>query len=142
MEPAMSDETQNVSILKQAYAKWSESKGASADHWTAIFADRFKFGSIAEGGHGAAYLTSYQSRNELAQYFAGIARDWDMIEFVTDHFVAQDDRVVMIGHCSWRFKRTGKVVSTPKADSWRFAGGKAVEFYEFYDTAQVSAATA
>jgi uncharacterized protein len=138
----MSDETQNVSILRQAYAKWSESKGASADHWTAIFADRFKFGSIAEGGHGAAYLTSYQSRNELAQYFAGIARDWDMIEFVTDHFIAQDDRVVMIGHCAWRFKRTGKVVNTPKADSWRFAGGKAVEFYEFYDTAQVRAATA
>jgi uncharacterized protein len=142
MEPAMSDEAQNVSILKQAYVKWSESKGGSADHWRAIFADTFKFGSIAQGGHGAAYLTSYQSRDELAQYFAGIARDWDMIEFVTDHFVAQDDRVVMIGHCSWRFKRTGKVVSTPKADSWRFAGGKAVEFYEFYDTAQVSAATA
>jgi ketosteroid isomerase-like protein len=34
------------------------------------------------------------------------------------------------------------VVSTPKADSWRFADGKAVEFYEFFDTAQVMMAMA
>jgi ketosteroid isomerase-like protein len=137
----MSQEEQNVAILKKAYADWVSSRGASADQWTAIFADSFKFGSIAQGGHGAAYLTAYQNRNDLASYFDGISRDWEMLEFVTDHFIAQDDRVVMIGHCSWRFKRTGKVISTPKADSWRFAGGKAVEFYEFYDTAQLGAAT-
>jgi ketosteroid isomerase-like protein len=34
------------------------------------------------------------------------------------------------------------VVSTPKADSWRFADGKAVEFCEFYDTAQLRDAVA
>jgi uncharacterized protein len=33
-------------------------------------------------------------------------------------------------------------VQTPKADSWRFANGKAVEFYEYFDTAQVHAAVA
>lgn len=138
----MSDEAQNVSILKQAYARWSQSKGASAVEWTAIFADNFKFGSIAQGDHGAPYLKSYQSRDQLTQYFAGLAQDWEMIEFITDHFIAQDDRVVMLGHCSWRFKRTGKVVATPKADAWRFAGGKAVEFYEYYDTAKLREATA
>lgn len=137
----MSDEAQNIAILKQAYADWSASKGTSGDRWIAIFADNFKFGSIAQGGHGAAYLTAYQSRDALASYFDGLTRDWDMLEYTTDHFIAQDDRVVMIGHCSWRNIRTGKVVSTPKADSWRFADGKAVEFYEFYDTAQLSAAT-
>jgi uncharacterized protein len=47
---------------------------------------------------------------------------------------------VMLGRCSWRYKKTGKVVSTPKCDSWRFANGKAVEFYEYFDTAQVHAA--
>jgi ketosteroid isomerase-like protein len=46
----------------------------------------------------------------------------------------------MLGHCSYRAKRSGKVVATPKVDSWRFANGKAVEFYEYYDTAQVQAA--
>ncbi len=133
----MSDEGQNVALLEDAYAHWANSKGASADHWMSIIADRIKFGSLAQGGHGASYLTAYQSRDELAQYFAGLTREWEMIEFVPEHFVAQGDRVIMLGRCSWRYKATGKVVSTPKADSWRFAGGKAIEFYEYYDTAQL-----
>ncbi len=133
----MSDEERNVGLLREAYARWADSKGASGDHWMAILADQIKFGSIAQGAQGAAYLTTYQRRNELAQYFDGIKRDWDMIEFVVENFVAQGDRVVMLGRCSWRYKRNGKVVATPKADSWRFADGKAVEFYEFYDTAQL-----
>ena len=65
-----------------------------------------------------------------------------MIEYVTEHFIAQGDRVVMLGRCAWRYKKTGKVVSTPKADVWRMADGKAVEFFEYYDTAQVHAAVA
>jgi ketosteroid isomerase-like protein len=133
----MSEESQNVALLSEAYRRWVESKGASADHWMTILAEQIKFGSLAQGAQGAAYLTAYQSRNELVKYFDGLQQDWDMIEYVPEHFVAQDDRVVMLGRCSWRYKRTGKVVSTPKADSWRFAGGKAIEFFEYYDTAQL-----
>jgi len=133
----MSEEARNVTLLKEAYAQWITSKGASAEHWMSIIADEIKFGSLAQGTQGAAYLTAYQRREELVQYFAGIERDWDMIEFMYENFVAQGDRVVMLGYCSWRYKKTGKVVSTPKVDSWRFADGKAIEFYEYYDTAQV-----
>jgi hypothetical protein len=35
----MQNEAQNVAILKTAYARWIESKGASADHWMSIIAD-------------------------------------------------------------------------------------------------------
>jgi len=48
----------------------------------------------------------------------------------------------MPGRCAWKYRKTGKVVWTQKADSWRFENGKAVEFYEFYDTAQVLSAVA
>src|ERR1700733_10468558 len=103
----MPNEAQNVAILKTAYARWIESKGASADHWMSIIADQIKFGSLAQGAEGAAYLTAYQSRDQLVQYFSGLASDWEMIEYVAEHFVAQDDRVIMLGRCSWRYKRTG-----------------------------------
>ena len=62
-----------------------------------------------------------------------ISHDLDVVEYLCD-------RVVVLCHCTWRFKKTGKVVSTPKADSWRLADGKAVEYFEYYDTAQVHAA--
>jgi hypothetical protein len=139
----MSDEARNVEILKAAYQRWIDSKGGSADDWLKICADNIAFGSLAQGApHGANYLTAYQSRDALKDYFGGLSRDWEMIEYVTEHFVAQGDRVVVLGRCSWRYKKTGKVVSTPKADSWRLANGKAVEYFEYYDTAQVHAAVA
>ena len=137
----MPDEARNVDILKQAYRRWSESKGHSGEDWLKICDENISFGSLARGQpEGARYLTAYSSRDALRDYFGGLTRDWEMIEYVTEQFVAQGDRVVMLGHCTWRNKKSGKVVATPKADSWRFANGKAVEFYEYYDTAQVHAA--
>jgi ketosteroid isomerase-like protein len=138
----MSDEARNVEILKAAYGRWSETLGGSAEEWLEICADEIAFGSIAYGPEGAKYLTEYRSREALKEYFAGLDRDWQMIEFATEHFVAQGDRVVMLGRCAFRYKKTGKVVWTHKADSWRMADGKAVEYFEFYDTAQVQAAVA
>jgi len=136
----MSDEAANVAVLKDAYRRWHDSRGGSVDHWMSICDENIKFGSLAQGATGVEYLTAYNARDELKKYFNGLLRDWEMIEYRPDEFVAQGDRVVMIGHCSWRARASGKVVTTPKADVWRFANGKAVEFYEFFDTAQVVAA--
>jgi hypothetical protein len=138
----MSDAAQNVAVLREAYQHWIDCKGTSGEHWMSLLADEMKFGSIAQGAEGAAYMTAYHTRDDVIHYFNGLARDWDMIEFVTEHFVAQDDRVVMLGRCSWRYKSNGKVVTTAKADSWRFADGRAVEFYEYFDTAQLRDAVA
>jgi hypothetical protein len=138
----MSDEARNTAILAEAYRRWSESRGASADHWISICDANIRFGSIAQTVPSVDYMADYRSRDELGAYFAGLVRDWEMIEYRVDHFVAQGDRVVMLGYCSWRAKRNGKVVSTPKCDAWRFSDGKAVEFYEYFDTAQVAMAMA
>jgi hypothetical protein len=59
-----------------------------------------------------------------------------------DEFIAQGDAVFMRGSTAWRNKRTGRTAETPKVDFWRFRDGKAVEFYEYYDTARVIAAAA
>src|SRR5262249_20759626 len=135
------DEERNVAVLTEAYRRWSESRGGSVDHWMSICADDIRFGSLIQGAApGVAYMNEYKARDELADYFEGLARDWQMIEYRVDHLVAQGDRVVMLGHCAWRNKHTGKLVSTPKAASWRFADGKAIEYYEYFDTAQVHAA--
>jgi ketosteroid isomerase-like protein len=55
-------------------------------------------------------------------------------------FIAQRDRVVVIGRVAWRNKATGKVADTPKVDIWRFQDGKAVDMIEFYDTVRSFAA--
>jgi uncharacterized protein len=136
----MSDAGRNVEILKEAYRQWHETRGGSVDHWMALCSSNIQFGSLARGMEGAEYLRAFDNRDALAEYFEGLGREWEMLEYSTEHFVADGDRVVMLGRCTFRHRRTGKVVTTPKADAWRFENGKAVEFYEYYDTAQVSAA--
>ena len=137
----MADEARNVEILKAAYTRWSDTKGESVDDWMKICADNIKFGSLIQGAAPKVeYMTSYSSRDTLKEYFGGLARDWDMLSWNVDQYIAQGDRVAVISHCTWRYKRTGKVVSTPKADTWRFVDGKAVEYFEYFDTAAVHAA--
>jgi uncharacterized protein len=75
MGAKMSDGARNVAILEDAYRRWSESRGGSADHWMPICDHNIKFGSIAEHVQSVGYMTSYRKRDELGQYFAGISRD-------------------------------------------------------------------
>jgi hypothetical protein len=83
----------NVAILTEAYRRWADSKGASADHWISICDQNIRFGSIAEPLKAIAYMGSYRSRDELGQYFAGITRDWEMLD-------------------------TGWTTSSPRATAW------------------------
>jgi hypothetical protein len=137
----MSDEARNVEVLKAAYDKWAQSKGGSADYWMEICDTNIAFGSLAQGAAKPAdYLTSYSKRETLKDYFGGLARDWDMLDWQVRQYIAQGDSVAVVSHISWRFKKTGKVVTTPKVDVWKMSGGKAVEYFEYYDTAQVHAA--
>jgi len=137
----MDDTARNVAILKDAYARWHDSKGASVEHWMGLMADDVQFGSLARGAPEVAFARAYSDRQALASYFAGLLAEWSMLHYTVDEFVAQGDAVFMRGSCAWRHKRTGKEVDTPKVDFWRFRDGKAVEFYEYFDTARVLAAT-
>ena len=136
----MSDEAKNVAILKDVYRRWHDSKGGSVDDFLDMVADDIKFGSLARGAPEMKFATAYSNRQALRGYFDGLLTDWEMIHYTTDEYVAQGDAVFMRGSTAWRNKRTGKVAETPKIDFWRFRDGKAVEFYEYYDTALVFAA--
>ena len=136
----MADGAANVDILKEAYARWNDSKGQSVDHWMGLVAEDIQFGSLAQGAPEVAFLRSYSNRDALRGYFDALLSDWEMIHYTVGEFVAQGEVVVMRGSMAWRNKRTGKEVETPKIDFWRFRGGKVVEFYEYYDTARTIAA--
>ena len=138
----MSSELQNVEILKDAYARWHDSKGDSVDHWMSVVSDDIQFGSLARGAPEMLFARTYDNREALRGYFEGLLSDWEMIHYTVEEFIAQGDAVFMRGSTAWRNKRTGRTAETPKVDFWRFRNGKAVEFYEYYDTARVIAAAA
>lgn len=131
----MNNESSNVAALKDAYRQWHETKAGSVAHWLALMTDDVKFRSLAGGATAMEFTRASSCKDDVKRYFAGLIDDWEMIFYQIDEYIAQADRVVALGRCSFKHKKTGKILETPKADFHKFRGGKICEFFEFYDTA-------
>jgi ketosteroid isomerase-like protein len=131
----------NVGKLRRAYQLWHDTRGGSAQHWLDLMAADVTMRSITAGAPGMDFTKANHGKAEAAQYFAGLAADWEMIHFTPTEFIAEGDRVVVLSTCAYRYRKTGKVVESPKADVFRFRDGQIVECFEFFDTARALAAT-
>src|SRR4051812_16790222 len=136
----MSDPVANKALLANAYHRWHETRGGCVDEFMDIFADEISWGSLAQGAEPAAFTAKAVGKAEARGYFDALLAGWSMEYYRVDHLIAEGDRVVMVGATAWTNKGTGKICDTPKVDVWRFQDGRAVEFYEYYDTAKLFAA--
>ena len=127
--------SENLNKLKAAYQAWNDTKGGSVETWLNLFAEAMNFRSLGGGRAELAFTGPRQSKADLRGYFDGLLGAWEMIHFTPRYFVEDGDHIVMFGRTTWRNKATGAVYDTAKADFWRFKDGKAVEFFEMYDTA-------
>lgn len=136
----MSDAAANKAVLEDLYRRWHDSKGGALEELIGLFDDNVKFGSLAEGAAPALFTARSIGKEEMRGYFAGLLGGWSMIHYTVDCLIADGDRVAVVGSTAWTNKATGKIVDTPKVDVWRFKDGRAIEFYEYYDTAKMFAA--
>ena len=136
----MSDAAANKAILEQVYRRWHETRGGSLNEFFEIFADEILWGSLAHGAAPVAFTAQARGKSEVRGYFNGLLEGWHMVYYRVHHFIAEGERVVMVGATAWTNKATGKTCDTPKVDIWRFQNGRAIEFFEFYDTAGLLAA--
>lgn len=130
----------NLVNLKDAYKLWHESRGSFHGAFVELSAEDIKFESIGGGEKAIAFTRLRSGKEELHDYFDGLAADWKMNHYTMDKFVADGDEIVAIGSCGWTNRHTGKSVETKKVDCWTFKDGKAVELIEMFDTAKVIAA--
>lgn len=120
--------------LREAYALWSASKGATSGHWLELLGDEIEMRTVLSSDLPDDLAATRFTKLGAMEYFQTVSRDWEMIEFQVNRFVDGGDDVVMVGRCVWRNRATGKMVETPKVDVWRFAKGKAVSFLEMFDS--------
>jgi ketosteroid isomerase-like protein len=138
----MSQEDAQVTLLKEAYRKWHDTKAGSVDHWLELMTDDIQFRSLAGGAEKMEFTRTSTCKDKVRQYFSQLTNQWEMIHYTIHEYIAQGDRVVALGNCSFRHRQTRKILDTPKADFHKFRAGKICEFFEFYDTAQaISKAT-
>ena len=132
------EDNPHVIALRHAYARWRETKGGSANEILDLFDDKIEMRSVLAPDDVPSGLAGrHVSKAEAAEYFAALALEWEMIDYVVDRFVADGEYgedVVMIGRCAWRHRASGTIVDSPKVDIWRFEFGKATRFTEMFDS--------
>jgi hypothetical protein len=130
-----------VSKLREAYTSWDKSKGTDHEKWLDLMSDHVVFRSLAGGAPGMEFTKECHSKEDVRGYFAGLYKDWEMIHYTPEQFIAEGENVAVRGTCAFRNRQTKKIIQTPKADFFRFENNKIVEFFEFYDTAKTIAGT-
>lgn len=129
-----------VGQVAEAYRQWRETKGGNAAGVVALMADEIEMRSVLSPDLPDDLAADRSTREEAGQYFEVLLRDWEMIDFPTEKIVADGDTIVWIGRCHWRHRATGREVNSPKIDVWTFRDGKAVRFFEAFDSLEFARA--
>jgi len=79
----------------------------------------------------------WQGRQQVGQFFSKLAETQDIVEFEPEEFIAQGDKVVVLGRFSMRVKSTGKDSFSDWAHIWTIKDGEITLFREYVDTAAV-----
>ena len=79
-------------------------------------------------------------RQEVGQFFASVNELFDVQRFEPREFIAQGDRVAVVGSETARVRATGKMLELDWVHVFTLRDGNVVAFQEFYDTAAVVAA--
>lgn len=132
----------NVKKLKKLYGQWEKTKGGSAKTIVDILAPNVIWGSLGAGAGPVAFTRTRMSREDVGQYFQELKSAFRMNYYTVEEYLAAGPFVLVLAQVSFTNRKTDKTFVSPKADLWRFAHGKATEFYEYYDTAKAIAAAA
>ena len=76
----------------------------------------------------------------MGQFFASLVDTQEVQHFDPREFIAQDDKVVALGHYAWRVKSTGREFGGDFAHVFTVHNGKVIRFHEYMDTAAAAAA--
>ena len=129
------DAEKNKRILKTGLDMWSKSGGTeeAAKYWFGLVDEKVKWRSIVdERTPGMEFAVDCDSKDGVERYFHRLGELWEMESCIVDDYIAEGDRVVVIGTVKWKNRTTGKSVETRKADVFKMKNGKIVEFCEFF----------
>ena len=123
-----------IDQVTQAYRTWRESRGCNVDEVIDLMADEIEMRSVLDPGLPDDLAADRKTREEARQDFEILGRDWEMIDYPQEKIVADGDTIVWIGRCHWRHRPSGREINSPKIDVWTFRDGKAVRFFEMFDS--------
>lgn len=126
---------ENTEIVKKAYEYFANGDVAGL---LELYTDDIKWQTpIVEN---AAYSGAREGKNAVAEFFEQLGASEEFSHFAPTEFIAQGDRVVVLGETTATVKATGHSFSTEWVHICTVRDGKISSFKEFFDNAAANQA--
>jgi len=81
------------------------------------------------------FAGTYHGKGEIAEFFSKLAEGAEALSFAPREFIAEGDKVVVVGEASWLAKPTGRSFDSPWVHVLTVRDGKIARFEAYNDTA-------
>lgn len=126
------EEEENVSMVKRLYDAFKRREVHS-------IIDMFEDNAVMHGPAPSASVLpwggTHNGRSGVAQFFKALGESLEPQQFDLNDFIAQDNKVVVLGYQKGRAKPTGRPYETEFVNVWTIRNGKFMEFRVYNDTA-------
>jgi ketosteroid isomerase-like protein len=131
------NEKQHTQVIQDAYAAFGR-----GDITTLLgyMTDDIQWQPVIGTAAHVPFSGERRGKSEVAEFFRLVATNEDFQQFEPREFVAQDDKVVAIGHYRAVTKPTGKILESDFVMVFTLRDGKIARFREFTDSAGINAA--
>lgn len=124
------DAQHNKQAIQEAYRMFQRgdiagvlARCADDAEWVSPESDDIPFAGVFRGKQG------------IAVYFSQLGAHVQALRFEAREFIAEGDKVVVLGDATWQVKSTGRSFDTPWAHAFIMRDGKVIRFEAFADTA-------
>lgn len=95
---------------------------------------------IVPGSEKNPLAGTYKGRSRVGEFFKGLSELTDISSFEPQDFVAQGDKVVVLGREEGRVRSNGRNFQTDWAMVFTVHSGKVARFQQYLDTSNIEAA--
>lgn len=121
-------EQQNTALVQDAYAAYGR---GDVEHVLACMSPQVEWEIPAVPA--LAFTGKRHGRDEVADYFRQVVEKQDLRAFTPREFIAQGDKVVVLGHGAWTAKDTGQDFESDWVHVFTVKDGRIAAFREFMD---------
>jgi ketosteroid isomerase-like protein len=129
------NEQENTQLVKQAYAQFL--RGDISGLLETMHDDvQWELPHI----ENVSFSGARRGKDQVAQFFSELNRQQQALQFEPREYVAQGDKVIVLGHYAWTVKSTDRRYEGDWVHVFTVRDGKLAAFREFGDTAAVEKA--
>lgn len=126
----MSSPEENIALMREAYDRYNQKDAAFLIDWLTP-----DIVWVSHGDPAIMPTSGYrQGLEQVAEYFALLVRDWEVIRHDGVEFFGAGDRVVIRSRVKLRRLVTDMILELDKADFWTVRGGRIHAYQEVFDS--------